>query len=68
VLVGAGLHIENYFLPTAAYRLGLEAAGFTDVVVHKPVVPPEAIAAREPGFWDELIQHPVFALIDCVRA
>ena len=69
VLVGeAGLHIQNYYLPIEAYRSALEAAGFTNVVAHDPVVPPEAIAGQEPGFWDELIQRPVFSLIDCVRA
>jgi SAM-dependent methyltransferase len=69
VLVGdSGLQIENYYLPTEAYRSGLEAAGFTDVAVHQPVVPPEAVAAHEPGFWDELVDRPVFALIDCVRS
>jgi ubiquinone/menaquinone biosynthesis C-methylase UbiE len=69
VLVGeSGLQIENYYLPTEAYRCALEAAGFTDVAVHRPIVPPEAVAAHEPGFWDELVDRPVFALIDCVKA
>ncbi|MCH9709257.1 MAG: methyltransferase domain-containing protein [Actinomycetia bacterium] len=69
VLVGAsGLHIRNYYLPIEAYRSELEAAGFVDVAVHRPVVPPEALAAREPGFWDELIDRPVFSLIECVKA
>lgn len=68
VLVGgSGLRIENYYLPAEAYRSALEAAGFTDVVFQRPVVPPEAVAAREPGFWDELVSHPVFELIECVR-
>ena len=66
VLVGdAGLHIQNYYLPIQAYRSALEAAGFTDVVVRDPEVPPEALAAHEPGFWDAMIDRPVFSLIDC---
>jgi len=69
VLVGdSGLHIENYYLPIEAYRSGLEAAGFIDVAVHQPVIPPDAVVAHEPGFWDELVERPVFSLIDCVKA
>jgi len=66
VLVGeAGLHIQNYYMPVRAYRSALEAAGFTDVVVRDPEIPPEALAAHEPGFWDAMIDRPVFSLIDC---
>lgn len=66
VLVGeAGLHIQNYYMPVQAYRSALEAAGFTDVVVRDPEIPPEALAAHEPGFWDAMIDRPVFSLIDC---
>jgi len=25
-------------------------------------------ADHEPGFWDELLAHPVFVLFDCVKA
>ncbi len=66
VLVGAaGLHIQNYYLPLEAYRSELEAAGFVDVAVHVPVVPADALAAHEPGFWDDFVEFPVFSLFDC---
>ncbi len=69
VLVGdAGLHIQNYYLPIEAYRSALQAAGFIDVVVHEPEVPAEAFATQEPGFWDEIVDRPVFSLIECVKA
>ncbi len=69
VLVGeSGLAVQNYYLPIEAYRSELQAAGFVDVAVHEPVIPPDALAAHEPGFWDELEQHPVFVLLECVKA
>lgn len=64
----SGLHIQNYYLPSEAYRAELEAAGFIDVALHHPEVPPDAVAAHEPGFWDEMVDRPVFSLIDCVKS
>ena len=69
VLVGdAGLHIQNYYLPVEAYRSALEEAGFVDVTVAQPTVPADAVAAHEAGFWDVMVECPLFVLLDCVKA
>ncbi|MBX7432647.1 class I SAM-dependent methyltransferase [Mycobacterium sp. Y57] len=67
-LPDAELEIENYYLPVEAYRSELQSAGFTDVGVYGPALPPDAGADHEPGFWDELLARPVFVLLDCVKA
>lgn len=67
LLPDATLEIENYYLPIETYREELMSAGFTDVSVHGLSLPAEALADHEPGFWDELLAHPVFVLFDCVK-
>jgi toxoflavin synthase len=68
LLPDATLEIENYYLPIETYREELQSAGFADVSMYGLSLPPGAEADHEPGFWDELLAHPVFVLFDCVKA
>lgn len=68
LLPDATLEIENYYLPVETYREELQSAGFADVGVHGLSLPPGAEADHEPGFWDELLAHPVFVLFDCTKS
>ncbi|MCB0936235.1 MAG: class I SAM-dependent methyltransferase [Mycobacterium sp.] len=68
LLTDATLEIENYYMPLETYREELMSAGFADVGVYGLSVPPHARADHEPGFWDVLEAHPVFVLLDCVKA
>lgn len=68
LLPDATLEIENYYLPVDAYREQLRTAGFSSVAVHGLSVPADAMSGYPPGFWDELLAHPVYIVLDCVRA
>ena len=68
LLPDATLEIENYYLPVEMHRGELRSAGFADVSVSGLELPPGAEADHEPGFWDELLAHPVFVIFDCVKA
>lgn len=59
---------QNYYLPVEAYRDELQSAGFSSVTVHGLLAPPQGASEFAPGFWDELLAHPVFIVLDCVRA
>ena len=68
LLPNATLEIENYYLPVDTYREQLRTAGFSSVTVHGPSVPADSMSGYPPGFWDELLAHPVYIVLDCVRA
>lgn len=68
LLPDATLEIENYYLPIETYRAELKSAGFADVRTYGLSLPPGAEADHEPGFWDELLAHPLFVIIDCVKS
>ena len=68
LLPDATLEIENYYLPLETYVEELRSAGFGDVSVCGLELPPAAEADHEPGFWDELLAHPVFVIVDCVKS
>ena len=68
LLPNATLEIENYYLPVDTYREQLRTAGFSSVAVHGLSVPADAMSGYPPGFWDELLAHPVYIVLDCVRA
>ena len=67
LLPNATLEIENYYLPVDTYREQLRTAGFSSVAVHGLSVPADAMSGDPPGFWDELLAHPVYIVLDCVR-
>jgi SAM-dependent methyltransferase len=68
LLPDATLEIENYYLPVDVYREQLRSVGFSSVTVHGLSVPEDSMSGYPPGFWDELLAHPVFVILDCVRA
>ena len=50
--------IDNYFLPTDAYRHEFARAGFTSFEWVMPEVSPEGLEAFPPGFWDVYLDSP----------
>lgn len=66
LLEDSKLEIENYYLPSEAYDSALTEAGFRDITVHLPELSPAA--HDEPGYWDDLLTHPPFIVLDAVKA
>ncbi len=62
------LEIQNYYLPISAYQSALEAAGFRDFAVHRPVLSPEAEAADGREHWQYFLEQPPAVLFECVKA
>ena len=54
---GTAFDLDNYYLPTEAYRSEFAAAGFAFEWV-LPEVAPEGLAKYEPGFWDDYVASP----------
>jgi len=50
--------IDNYFLPTDAYRSEFARAGFASFDWVMPQVSPEGLEAFAPGFWDAYLDSP----------
>jgi SAM-dependent methyltransferase len=50
--------IDNYFLPTDAYRHEFARAGFTSFEWVMPEVSPEGLEAFPAGFWDAYLDSP----------
>lgn len=50
--------IDNYFLPTDAYRQEFARAGFTSFEWVMPEASPEGLEAAPPGFWDAYLDSP----------
>jgi hypothetical protein len=50
--------LDNYYLPTDAYRAEFEAAGFASFDWVMPEVSPEGRAAFPPGYWDVYLESP----------
>jgi ubiquinone/menaquinone biosynthesis C-methylase UbiE len=55
---GTPFELDNYFLPTEAYRTEFAAAGFESFEWVMPTVSPEGRAAFAPGFWDLYLETP----------
>jgi SAM-dependent methyltransferase len=55
---GTVFEIDNYFLPTDAYRSEFARAGFASFDWVMPEVSPEGLEAFAPGFWDEYLNSP----------
>lgn len=55
---GTVFEIDNYFLPTAAYREEFARAGFVSFEWVMPEVSPEGGEAFPPGFWDAYLESP----------
>lgn len=50
--------LDNYFLPTSAYRDEFARAGFASFDWVMPEVSPEGLKAFPPGFWDAYLGSP----------
>ena len=50
--------IDNYFLPTDAYRSEFAKCGFASFDWVMPEVSPEGLEALAPGFWDGYLNSP----------
>lgn len=57
--------VENYRLPASAHEEALAQAGFRELRWHRPQVSAEGLAAFEPGYWDDLLEHPPVIGLDC---
>ncbi len=55
---GTAFELDNYYLPTEAYRSEFAGAGFTSFDWVLPQVAPEGLAAFEAGFWDDYVESP----------
>ncbi len=55
---GTVFEIDNYFLPTNAYRQEFARAGFESFDWVMPEASPEGLAAFPPGFWDAYLESP----------
>jgi toxoflavin synthase len=55
---GTVFEIDNYFLPTAAYREEFARAGFGSFDWVMPELSPEGLEAFPPGFWDAYLDSP----------
>jgi toxoflavin synthase len=55
---GTVFEIDNYFLPTEAYRLEFKAAGFTSFDWVMPTVSPDGLSSFTPGYWDAYLGSP----------
>lgn len=55
---GSVFDIDNYFLPTEAYRHEFTRAGFVSFDWVAPQVSEEGLAAFPPGFWDLYLESP----------
>jgi SAM-dependent methyltransferase len=55
---GTDFALDNYYLPTEAYRREFAAAGFTSFEWVRPRLSPEGRAAFAPGFWDTYLETP----------
>jgi ubiquinone/menaquinone biosynthesis C-methylase UbiE len=58
---GTFFELDNYYLPTEAYRNEFAAAGFASFDWVMPEVSPEGLAAFAPGFWDAYLEAPPMA-------
>jgi SAM-dependent methyltransferase len=55
---GTRFEIDNYFLPTDAYRHEFAKAGFASFDWVMPEVSHEGLEAFPPGFWDAYLRSP----------
>ncbi|TMM03966.1 MAG: class I SAM-dependent methyltransferase [Actinobacteria bacterium] len=55
---GTVFELDNYFLPTDAYRQEFARAGFASFDWVMPKASPEGIDACPPGFWDAYLESP----------
>jgi ubiquinone/menaquinone biosynthesis C-methylase UbiE len=55
---GTWFELDNYFLPTDAYRDEFATAGFASFDWVMPMVSPDGQAAFAPGFWDAYLEAP----------
>lgn len=55
---GSVFDLDNYYLPTDAYKAEFAAAGFASFTWVLPEVSPEGQASFGPGFWDAFLDEP----------
>ena len=65
---GAVFELDNYFLPTDAYRQEFARAGFVSFDWVMPEVSPEGMAVFPPGFWDVYLDSPPIVSLTATRA
>jgi SAM-dependent methyltransferase len=65
---GTVFELDNYFLPTDAYRDEFARAGFVSFDWVMPKVSPEGLAAFPPGFWDVYLDSPPIVGLTATRA
>jgi ubiquinone/menaquinone biosynthesis C-methylase UbiE len=59
--------LDNYYLPTDAYRDEFSTAGFASFEWVMPTVSPEGRAAFAPGFWDAYLEAPPMVSFKAVQ-
>jgi hypothetical protein len=55
---GTVFEIDNYYLPTEAYRHEFKVAGFTSFEWVMPTVSREGRSSFTPGYWDAYLGSP----------
>jgi SAM-dependent methyltransferase len=65
---GTVFELDNYFLPSDAYREEFARAGFVSFDWVMPKVSPEGVTAFPPGFWDVFVDSPPIVGLTATRA
>ena len=65
---GTVFEIDNYYLPTEAYRHEFEVAGFTSFDWVMPTVSPEGRSSVAPGYWDAYLGSPPMVSLLAIKA
>jgi ubiquinone/menaquinone biosynthesis C-methylase UbiE len=60
--------IENYFLSVHTHEDALRAAGFRDIVWHRPLLSPQGEAADGRDYWAAILDHPPITFLEAYRS
>jgi len=61
------LSIENYYLDVDVHEKAFREAGFREIRWHAPQLSTEGISCSDPGYWNDLMQCPPIAFIECFK-
>ena len=59
--------IENYYLSLEAHERALREAGVREVHWHPARLAPQATVEGDAGFWEDFLEYPPIAFIECVK-
>ncbi|MEV0945546.1 class I SAM-dependent methyltransferase [Rhodococcus sp. NPDC049939] len=65
-LSDSSLTLDTYHMSADSYESELNAAGFRHFKLHTPELDP-SVDVHEVDYWDDFLNYPPIALIDCVK-